>query len=160
MCDYSLENVTNRPAAVGDKLITTAFFNSITRGFAAVEQPKVAVCLRPGTEIAFDREVEYEPVLPFLRNRKTGATVARFRQLDIPMPGHRDALEFPNGKIVLLTKLAKGQRATVLQLPAARAPASEQAPVSEQPPVSEQAPVTPGLAPVTGAQATELRPAS
>jgi hypothetical protein len=150
MCDYSLENVTNRPATIGDKLMTTAFFNSITRGFAAVGQPNVAVCLRPGTEIAFDKEVEYEPLLPFMRNRKTGATLARFRQLDIPMPGHRDALEFPNGKIVLLTKLAKGQRATVLQLPAsARTRASEQT----------AAPVTLDLTPVTGGQATELQKA-
>jgi hypothetical protein len=31
---------------------------------------------------------------------------------------HRDALEFPDGKIVLLTHLCKGQRAMVLQLPA------------------------------------------
>jgi hypothetical protein len=31
---------------------------------------------------------------------------------------HHDALEFPDGKIVLLTNLCKGQRATVLQLPA------------------------------------------
>ena len=31
---------------------------------------------------------------------------------------HHDALEFPDGKIVLLTHLCKGQRATVLQLPA------------------------------------------
>ena len=31
---------------------------------------------------------------------------------------YHDALEFPDGKIVLLTHLCKGQRATVLQLPA------------------------------------------
>ena len=31
---------------------------------------------------------------------------------------HHDALEFPDGKIVLLTHLCKRQRATVLQLPA------------------------------------------
>ena len=31
---------------------------------------------------------------------------------------HRDALEFPDGKIVLLTQLCEGQLATVLQLPA------------------------------------------
>jgi hypothetical protein len=143
MCDYSLENVKNRPAVIGDKLITTAFSNSITRGFAAVGEAKVAVCLRPGTEIAFDREVEYDPMLPFMRNRKTGATLARFRQLELPLPGHRDALEFPNGKVVLLAKLAKGQRATVLQLPAsARTPA----------------PATLDLAPVTDDTATELRP--
>jgi hypothetical protein len=143
MCDYSLENVMSRPAAVGDKLITSVFSNSITRGFAAVGEAKVAVCLCPGTEIAFDREVEYDPLLPFMRNRKTGATLARFRQLDTPIPGHRDALEFPDGKIVLLTKLAKGQRATVLQLPA-----------------SARTPATITAEPDTGDAAKELRPAT
>ena len=32
---------------------------------------------------------------------------------------HHDALEFPDGHVVLLTRLCVGQRATVLQLPAA-----------------------------------------
>jgi hypothetical protein len=31
---------------------------------------------------------------------------------------HHDALEFPDGQMVLLTKLLEGQEATVLQLPA------------------------------------------
>jgi hypothetical protein len=31
---------------------------------------------------------------------------------------HHDALEFPDGRIVLLTHLLSGQHATVLQLPA------------------------------------------
>jgi hypothetical protein len=118
MCDYSLENVMSRPAKVGDRLVTTTFTNSVTRGFAAVADPKVAVCLRPGTEIAFEREIEYDGVLPFFRNRKAGAKLARFRQIHNDIPSHRDALEFPNGKVVLLTKLAKGQHAKVLQLPA------------------------------------------
>jgi hypothetical protein len=118
MCDYSLENVSTRPAKVGDKLVITNFPTSITRGFADIHERKVAVCLRPGTEVAFDREVEYDPVLPFFRNRTTGAKVARFRQIRGDIPGHRDALEFPNGKIVLVTRLIKGQMAKVLQLPA------------------------------------------
>jgi hypothetical protein len=118
MCDYSLESVMSRPAEVGDKLVTTGFTNSVTRGFAAVDDPTVAVCLRPGTEIAFEREVEYDGLLPFLRNRKAGAKLARFRQITNEIPFHQDAVEFPNGKVVLLTKLARGQHAKVLQLPA------------------------------------------
>ena len=51
MCDYSLHYVASRPAKVGDKLITTRFRESSTRGFAAVGEPNVAVCLLPGTEI-------------------------------------------------------------------------------------------------------------
>jgi len=61
MCDYSLHHVANRPAKIEDKLVTTKFKKSITRGFAAVGQPNVAVCLLPGTEIAFDENVECEP---------------------------------------------------------------------------------------------------
>ena len=38
---------------------------------------------------------------------------------------HHDALEFPDGRIVLLTRLSEGQEATVLQLPAQPASAAE-----------------------------------
>src|SRR5216684_2396703 len=53
MCDYSLHHVATRPAKIEDKLVATKFNNSITRGFAAVGEPTVAVCLLPGTEVAF-----------------------------------------------------------------------------------------------------------
>jgi hypothetical protein len=119
MCDYSLHDVQSRPAQVGDKLIISNFRNSITRGLAAVGEPNMAVCLLPGTEIAFDRKVEADPIIPFLRKRNLGAQVARFCQIRTDSPNaHHDALEFPNGKVVLLTRLSKGQQATVLQLPA------------------------------------------
>jgi hypothetical protein len=118
MCDYSLHNVMTRPARVGDKLKTVVFNNTITRGFAAFEDPKVAVCLFPGTEIAFEKEVEYDGWLPFFRS-KAGAKIARFRQINMDTPTvHHDAVEFPDGNIVLLTKLSRGQHATVPQLPA------------------------------------------
>jgi len=57
MCDYSLHHVASRPARIEDKLVTTKFPKSITRGFAAVSEPNVAVCPLPGTEIAFDQDV-------------------------------------------------------------------------------------------------------
>ena len=124
MCDYSLQFVASRPAMVGDKLVSTKFSNAITGGFAAVGEPNVAVCLLPGTEVAFEKEVEYEHALGFLPSlkpgRKLGEKVARFRQVKKDQPHvHHDALEFPDGQIVLLTRLCEGQRATVLQLPAA-----------------------------------------
>ena len=99
----------------------TKFNNSITRGFAAVGEPHVAVCLLPGTEIAFDANVEIEPSfgIGILPNKKTFQRLARFRQINTDKPTmHHDALEFPDGQVVLLTRLCKGQRATVLQLPA------------------------------------------
>lgn len=119
MCDYSLHNVAARPAKVGDKLVSTRFRNSLTRGFAAVGEPEVSVCLPPGTELAFEADVEYEAAIGFLPNKKLGESLARFRYLNEGYPhAHRDALEFPGGKIVLLTRLCEGQHATVLQLPA------------------------------------------
>ena len=122
MCDYSLQFVASRPAMVGDKLVSTKFSNAISGGFAAVGEPDVAVCLLPGTEVAFEQEVEYEH--GFFPNRKlgkkAGQKVARFRQVNQDQPHrHHDALEFPDGQIVLLTRLCEGQHATVLQLPAA-----------------------------------------
>src|ERR1700741_1278379 len=42
MCDYSLHGVPSRPASVGDRLVTRQFWNTTTRGFAAVNDPNVA----------------------------------------------------------------------------------------------------------------------
>jgi hypothetical protein len=118
MCDYSLEHVASRAAEVGDRLVSTRFGDSITRGFAGESNRGMAVCLRPGTELAFEHDVEFDHVLS--RGRETvPARVARFRQIDTEAAHvHHDALEFPDGRIVLLTRLVEGQHATVLQLPA------------------------------------------
>jgi hypothetical protein len=125
MCDYSLHNVAARPARIEDKLVTTRFDNTITRGFTAVGEPNVAVCLRLGTEIAFDENVECESSFGFgvFPSKKIGQRLARFRQINTGNAvTHHDALEFPDGQVVLLTRLYEGQRATVLQLPAASGP--------------------------------------
>jgi len=120
MCDYSLHAVASRPATIGDRLVTTGFANTYTRGFAAVEERTVAVCLLPGTELAFDNDMDLGSFFGLFRRRIVGK-MARFRQMDSANPHtHHDALEFSNGRIVLLTHLPKGQHATVLQLPATR----------------------------------------
>jgi hypothetical protein len=50
---------------------------------------------------------------------------------------HHDALELPGGRIVLLTRLNEGQRATVLQLPASARPREiESTPAQKQSAVS------------------------
>jgi len=118
MCHYSLNFVAFRPARVGDRLISTRFNNSFTRGFAELGVPEVAVCLLPGIELAFEQAVTFRE--GFAPNpMMTEETVARFRKVNIDKPHvHHDALECPNGKIVLLDDLAEGQQATVLQLPA------------------------------------------
>ncbi|MGL5166353.1 MAG: hypothetical protein ACRC9K_10755 [Afipia sp.] len=127
MCDYSLHAVASRPAKVGETLVSTKFPMTVTRGFAGEGEPNIAVCVLPGTELAFEREVEFEGA--FFR-KKVRATVARFRTIDLDNPNrHHDALEFPDGQLVLLTQLDPGQRATVLQLPAV--PLHEREPSAE-----------------------------
>jgi hypothetical protein len=126
MCDYSLHNVKSRPAKVGDKL-TTHNFNTGTRGFAAPEDARTAVCVLPGTELAFANQVRCEPSGLFgWKPHTVDHTTAIFRQINKNEPcTHHDALEFPDGQIVLLTALVGGQEATVLQLPAQPATAAE-----------------------------------
>jgi hypothetical protein len=119
MCDYSLTNVHSRPARVGDKL-TVRDFGTGTRGFCAPEQPGTAVCLLPGTEVSFTGEVMCltTGLFPW-RERALNYTTAIFRQINKDkVAAHHDALEFPDGRSILLTLLCEGQRATVLQLPA------------------------------------------
>jgi hypothetical protein len=119
MCDYSLQGVASRPAAVGDKL-TTRNFGTGTRGFSSPEDRNMAVCVLPGTEIAFAGEIAIESPRFFGQSVKSlKHMTAIFRQIDKETPHvHHDALEFPDGQIVLLTALREGQEATVLQLPA------------------------------------------
>jgi hypothetical protein len=118
MCDYSLEHLASRPAKVGDQLVTTKFKIALTGGFCAVSEPNVAVCLLPGTELAFEREIE-TPSAFWNRPKKLGAKLARFRRVNEGCRTmHHDALELPGGQVVLLTKLLEGQHATVIQLPA------------------------------------------
>ena len=119
MCDYSLNSVKSRPARVADKL-TTHDFRTGTRGFAAAEDANIAVCIRPGTELSFASEVACFPTGLFAwRGTTIKHNTAIFRQVNKDkIAAHHDALEFPDGRIVLLTLLKEGQQATVLQLPA------------------------------------------
>ena len=126
MCDYSLHSVKSRPAKVGDKL-TTCNFGTGTRGFAASEDASVAVCVRPGTELSFTDVITCLPtgLIPW-RCKVVEYKTAIFRQINKEkIAVHHDALEFPDGRIVLLTTLCEGQQATVLQLPAEPKTAAE-----------------------------------
>ncbi len=119
MCDYSLAAVKSRPARIADQLEVTGFKNTLTRGLAAVDEPNVAVCLRPGTEVAFKATVIYNFGPLGLFCWRTASPLARFRQINTDDPHvHHDALEFSDGRIISLQNIAIGQRATVLQLPA------------------------------------------
>jgi hypothetical protein len=123
MCDYSLHAVASHPAKLGDTLIVTSFHGTATRGFAAKGQPAVAVCLLPGTELAFDHDVKYRCNRFFTRSgyswiRSAGFSVARFCKIDpLASDPHRDALSFPDGTTVLVNMLEEWQCARVIQLP-------------------------------------------
>ncbi len=109
-------HLKSRPAEIGDRL-TTHNFGTGTRGFRdAASDTDVAVCLLSGTEIAFDKNVQvYDGTL----DGRKRPTTAIFRQIHKENAAtHHDALEFPNGEIVLLTSLIECQAARVLQLPA------------------------------------------
>ena len=117
MCDYSLHAVASRPAKVRETLVTMTFRGTATRGFASVSDPTVAVCMLPGTELAFADDVRYDN--RWIWTRTINTRVGKFNQIDPDVPyRHHDAVEFADGRFVLVTQLCEGQRVTVLQLPA------------------------------------------
>jgi hypothetical protein len=126
MCDFSLQSVRSRAAKVGDKLVTRDFGTG-TRGFAAADDLGLAVCVMPGTELAFNGEVARLSTGLFgWKTRTINHQTAIFRQVNKDKPAaHHDALEFPDGRTVLLTHLGEDQAATVLQLPAQPSTAAE-----------------------------------
>jgi hypothetical protein len=112
-------HVKSRPGNIGEKLITRNF-NTGTRGFASPDDRTTAVCILPGTELAFSEDVKWAPFsLLSWRVKVIESRTAIFRQVNTDIPRvHHDALEFADGTCVLLTDLLDGQEATVLQLPA------------------------------------------
>jgi hypothetical protein len=123
MCDFSLAALASRPAIVGDKLVVKQALSGSTGFLETAKNAEgsdydVAVCVLPGTEIAFDKPIE---IKAWPDDACTYATnLARFRQTDIEMQHmHHDALELATGEIIKLNMLVAGQTATVLQLPAA-----------------------------------------
>jgi hypothetical protein len=132
MCDYSLHAVASRPARVGETLISTTFRGTSTRGFASESEPTVAVCMLPGTELAFEDDVRYNR--RWIWTKTAGFRVGKFNRIDPQVHDrHHDAVEFPDGSHVLVTQLIAGQRATVLQLPVTNPVAEPVAHVREAP---------------------------
>ena len=139
MCDYSLHAVASRPAEVGEELVTTTFRGTSTRGFASEKEPGVAVCLLPGTELAFTEEVSYDN--RWIWTRTINSRVGKFGKIDPLVPErHHDAVEFADGSYVLVTQLVEGQRVTVLQLPVTR-PLATPASAEQAPPTVRTIPV-------------------
>ena len=105
MSDY----VKSRPAKAGEKL-RTQHFHPGRVGFASPEDASTAVCVLSGTELAFATAIRCSARGLFgwkmiVLNHKT----ATFRQINKDNPRtHDDALEFPDGRMVLLTHLVGG----------------------------------------------------
>jgi hypothetical protein len=116
MCDYSLRAVASRPAEVGETVITTNFRGTSTRGFASESDQNTAVCMLPGTELAFAENVRFDS--RWIWPKTLEDRVGKFGMVDPHIPDrHHDAIEFPDGTFVLVTQLCEGQRVSVLQLP-------------------------------------------
>jgi hypothetical protein len=95
-----LQSIASRPAKVGDKL-ETRNFGTGTTGFCSTDDINVAVCVLPGTEIAFEEEPVANHAWSILSAWRTKHKVAIFRQVS------KESTH------------AHGMKATVLQLPAA-----------------------------------------
>lgn len=132
MCDYSLHAVASRPAKVGETLMTTAFRGTSTRGFASESDPAVAVCILPGTELAFAEDVKYDN--RWIWTKAINFRVGKFGAIEPDVSQrHHDAIEFPDGSHVLVTQLCEGQRVSVLQLPVAQQLPAQARPATEAP---------------------------
>jgi len=105
--------VKTRDAALHDDLVTRNFGTG-TCGFADTSDLSTAVCVRPGTEIAFEKPIVASGAIEIGQY-----TTAIFRQINkLHERMHHDCLELPDGEELLLTYLAEGQKARILQLPA------------------------------------------
>jgi hypothetical protein len=117
MCDFSAAAAKSRTAAKADRLLTH-HISSHTKGFVDAKDHSMAVCLLPGTQLAFAAPVRAADILNHDKKVFPFKT-AKFVQVDKDDPAvHHDALEFPDGQTVKLNLLFEGQQATVLQLPA------------------------------------------
>jgi hypothetical protein len=133
MCDYSLHGIENRLAVQGETLVVYRFpmgskgltspsylkMSKPAKGFLASlakklmePRPVCAVCIPDGARLVL---TGISPELQWAHGISETETVT-FRQTTADELTHRDAVEFKNGVIVGLQKLAEGQRVEVLSL--------------------------------------------
>jgi hypothetical protein len=137
MCDYSLMHVKSRAAEKNDELVTHDFGGGSV-GFKSVSDKEInsmatAVCLLPGTQLQIEDPMECrswargstDKVEVFEQTKHAGGVATFSKRND--MAQYHDALEFADGTFLPVSKLFAGQRARVLQLPAAEVPATEKA---------------------------------
>ena len=127
MCDYSQQltarQLCTRRAMVGDELELVTIFG--VRGFAKRLHGRWSLtCLRPGTEVAFDKRQVLRQCRSFVECDNGERILvndimpkeARFCRV----PGGGDGLEFSNGLQCGLGAIDNGARIRVLQLPAVK----------------------------------------
>jgi hypothetical protein len=127
MCDFSLHAAAQKPAEKGHKMKTArlAYTGGSSGGFFDADDPSVAVCLQPGTEVAFDKPPllrrGFRAFVPSIIRRGLGEglpQMATFRKVDLSKTHtHHDALEFVGGRVVKIDDLKTGLSARVVSLP-------------------------------------------
>lgn len=120
MCDYSLAHFPNRLAVEGEQLLLRRFpcgtlgLASVRRSLKEILFPSTAcaVCVPPGARLllqdipeALRRRLEIGPI-----------ETVTFVQQSAEAFTYRDAVQFSNGRQVLLQRLEPGQRLRVLSV--------------------------------------------
>jgi hypothetical protein len=119
MCDYSLAGIPNRLAAEGEQLTVYPF----STGALGLTSPNAsrwrfwskqtrAVCVPPGARLLL-RDIPKDLQRQFDVRATEEVT---FVQLSAEAYQYRDAVQFRNGREVLLQRLKCGQRVEVLSL--------------------------------------------
>jgi len=118
MCNYSNYAAETRDAVQGEVLVVHY------GGFSDPENLNIAVCLKPGTELGFDEPIRHRGSYRYSNhqwpNQLVDDRVLQVARSRIVGPENLDALEFSDGRYMLLSNLIAGQRAKVLQLPSAK----------------------------------------
>ena len=118
MCDYSVQAGKQQREAVRGNPLITKKISDHTIGFVDVNDQTTAVCLIPGTALAFDEPVKFASGGGSIKSIPFAG--AKFCQIEKGNAlTHHDALAFPDGQTVKLTLLLEGQTAMVMELPAA-----------------------------------------
>ena len=120
MCEYSLAHFPNRLAVEGEHLLLRRFpcgtlgLASIRRSLKEILFPSTvcAVCVPPGARLLLQNVPE-----PLRRRLEIGPTeTVTFVQQSAEAFTYRDAVQFSNGRQVLLQRLEPGLRLRVLSV--------------------------------------------
>lgn len=114
MCNYSLEDTRNRPARVGDQLVTRPLGRYNHTGLVHPDDLKCAVCVPDGARVIITG-------LPTAIITKIGGALvntATMRVVDVPEHGKMDVVVFDNvDNYVLLGDFEEGVQFSIEMLP-------------------------------------------